>query len=85
MGFRVPHSWSTLRKSRAPTAVNASGASFALARFLLLAQPTLSLKEIGYELGLSLPTVSVNLKQALRKLRLKNRGELVAVVGRSPE
>ncbi|HEV8548091.1 MAG TPA: LuxR C-terminal-related transcriptional regulator [Polyangiaceae bacterium] len=40
-----------------------------------------SQKLIAYELGLTAPTVSHHLKQALRKLGLKHRGELVAVFG----
>jgi DNA-binding CsgD family transcriptional regulator len=41
----------------------------------------LSLKAICYELGLSSPSVHEHLKSALRKLRLKSRAELVAVLG----
>lgn len=37
------------------------------------------LKQTAYELGLSLPVVSLALKAALRKLRLQSRAELVAM------
>lgn len=40
-----------------------------------------SLKHIGYELGLGVSTVSEKLKSAMRKLRLRSRAELVAVLG----
>jgi DNA-binding CsgD family transcriptional regulator len=38
-----------------------------------------SLKFIGYELGLSPPTVSAHLKHALKKLRLRHRSELASL------
>jgi DNA-binding NarL/FixJ family response regulator len=41
----------------------------------------LSLKQIGYELGLSVSTVSAQLKSGLRKLRLTSRTDLVAQLG----
>jgi DNA-binding CsgD family transcriptional regulator len=41
-----------------------------------------SIKEIGYELGLGASAVSNHLRTALRKLRLKTRGELTALFGR---
>jgi DNA-binding CsgD family transcriptional regulator len=44
-----------------------------------------SQKLISYELGISSPTVSHHLKQALRKLGLRHRAELVGVFGGAPE
>lgn len=41
-----------------------------------------AIKHIGYELGLAESTVSKHLNDAMRKLRVKNRAELVGLLGR---